>query len=69
MIEFSYEASHLVNTLLHYNPPFIPLIAPLPDKTINLAFAEPLSASLLEQLAVNGYKCRNILEATSDRVA
>ena len=67
--QFTLDAYAVLDTLLKYAPPQIPLLAPLPDKTITLAFNEPLPTSVLEQLVVRGYVCRDLQAEEVERAA
>lgn len=71
MRQFTSDAQLVLETILRYEPPQIPLLAPLPDRTICLAFEQPLPAPVLKQLAGKGYRCRNPPESEhySDKTA
>ena len=57
--QFLCDAHTLLDVLQQTPERPIPLIAPIPDKTINLFFAEPLTAPTLERLAWQGYVCKD----------
>lgn len=67
--QFNSDAYAVLDALLKYNPPQIPLLAPSPGKKINLSFAEPLPDLVLEQLVARGYVCRNLPETEVERAA
>lgn len=69
--QFTSDAQVVLDTILKYNPPQIPLMAPLPDRSVKVGFSEPLPHLVLQQLAGKGYRCRNIPEREyiSDKAA
>lgn len=71
MRQFISDAYRVLDTILTYIPPQIPLLAPLPHHGVYLTFDHPLPAPVLEQLAGKGYHCRNLPEAEyiSDKAA
>lgn len=69
--QFTSNAQVVLDTILRYDPPQIPLMAPLPDRSVKVGFSEPLPHLVLQQLAGKGYRCRNIPEGgyVSDKAA
>lgn len=69
MKQYIHDAHILFDILQQSSEKPIPRGVPLPDKITTWHFEKPLSDSVLEKLAQEGYKCIDLQENVSDKAA